>query len=110
MKDSYRERRASSRIPASITVRFFCENLLHTVYYGTVDNISETGLLVKTKTCFSKNTDIRLFIYKEKILLVNAKVKRVVKLDDGYEAMGIEVVEPDEEYVEFVNDLKAATA
>lgn len=110
MKDSYTEKRVSSRIPASIAVRFSCENLLHTVFYGTVENISEKGMLITTDTCFSKNTEIRLFMYKDRILLVNATVKRVVKVNGRDEAMGIEVVHPDREYAAFVNDLKASTA
>jgi hypothetical protein len=110
MKDSYTEKRASLRIPAEITVRFSCENLLHTVFYGTVDNISEKGMLITTDRCFSKNTDIRLFMYKEKILLVNATVKRVVKVNGRDAAMGIEVAHPNPEYAAFVNDLKASTA
>lgn len=106
MMGSFKEKRAYERIPASIAVRFSCDNLSYSVYYGTVDNISKNGMLIRTGSCFSSNTNIRLFIYKEKILLVNAKVRRLIKTEGFYQAMGVEVVGPDEEYLEFIDSLR----
>jgi activator of 2-hydroxyglutaryl-CoA dehydratase len=105
MGGTYKERRARERIPASIAVRFTCNRLLDSLYYGTVDNISGNGMLIRTGTCFPSQTNITLFIYKEKILMVHAKVRRVIKTDGFYRAMGIEVMEPNEEYQEFTDNL-----
>ena len=101
----YKERRVSDRIPASIAVRFTYNRMLDSLCYGTVDNISRNGMLIKTGTCFPNQTNITLFIYQEKILMVHAKVKRVIKSDGFYRAMGIEVMDPSEEYLEFTDRL-----
>ena len=106
MRGICKEKRACERIPADIAVRFFCVTFLNSVHYGTVDNISEKGMLIKTETCFPRNTDIRLFIYKQKIIQVDAKVKRWTRTEGLYEAMGIEIINPDEKYFQFVNKLK----
>ncbi len=105
MGRSSKERRTYERIPTSIAVRFTYNRLLDSLYYGTVDNISNNGMLIRTGTCFPSQTDISLFIYKEKILMVYAKVRRVVKTDGFYRAMGIEVMGPNEEYLEFIDYL-----
>jgi len=105
MEVSNIERRVSERIPSSIAVRFTYNRLLDSLYYGTVDNISRNGMLVRTGTCFPNHTNITLFIYKDRILMVNAKVKRVIKADGFYRAMGIEVTEPSEEYLDFIDGL-----
>ncbi len=105
MGGSYKERRAFERIPTSIAVRFTYNRLLDSLYYGTVDNISRNGMLIRTGTCFPSNTNITLFIYKEKILMVHAKVKRVIKTDGFYGAMGIEVMEANSEYLDFTDKL-----
>lgn len=109
MKGSCKEKRACERIPANIAVRFFCVTLLNAVYYGTVNNISEKGMLIKTETCFPRNTDIRLFIYKEKIMQVDAKVKRGIRTEGLYAAMGIEIINSDEDYFQFISSLKRET-
>lgn len=62
-------------------------------------------MLIRTGTCFPSHTNITLFIYKEKILMVHAKVKRVIKTDGFYRAMGIEVIESSDEYLEFIDKL-----
>lgn len=105
MGGSYKERRVFDRIPASVAVRFTYNRMLDSLYYGTVDNISRNGMLIRTGTCFPSHTNITLFIYKEKILMVHAKVKRVIKADGFYRAMGIEVIEPSNEYLEFIYKL-----
>jgi len=105
MEGSYKERRVFERIPATIAVRFTYNRLLDSLYYGTVENISRNGMFIRTGTCFPSHTNITLFIYKERILMVHAKVKRVVRADGFYRAMGIEVTEPSEEYIDFIDRL-----
>ncbi|MEW6599405.1 MAG: PilZ domain-containing protein [Nitrospirota bacterium] len=105
MDGSSKEERNAERIPASIAVRFTYNRVSNSLYYGTVLDISKSGMLVRTGNCFPSYTNIVLFIYKEKILMVNAKVRRLIKNDGFCMAMGIEVVAPNEEYLDFVDRL-----
>lgn len=107
MDNSIQERRSSKRNDTDLSVRFSCDQLMYSsLHYGVVGNISDNGMLVKTGSCFPHNTSVALFIYRGKILRIHAKVKRVVKKKGFYHAMGLEVIEPSREYVEFVDRLE----
>ncbi len=43
---------------------------------------------------------------EKEVLKILAKVKRVTKTDGYHDGMGIEVLNPSEEYLDFVNRLK----
>lgn len=107
MGGTNRERRAHERLAVKLPVRFAYEHMLHSIFYGTVNNISPKGMLIRTGTCFPTNTEIRIFVHKEKTLLFNSKVRHVVRDDGFYNAMGVEVLGPNELYAEFVESLRS---
>ncbi|MBI4698744.1 MAG: PilZ domain-containing protein [Nitrospirae bacterium] len=101
------ENRAFTRISASVEVRYFCGN---TFYAGNVTNVSECGMFISTKKCFPIASRFDVLIrLEDEILKVPVSVSRVVKTDDFYDGMGVEIPEPPRNYLEFVNRLKSAS-
>jgi hypothetical protein len=99
------QRRAFERIPADLQANFFCGN---TIFTGTVTNLSENGMFVKTKMCFPFDSTLEILIpLKEEVLKVPIKVSRIEKAEDFYDGMGVEVLNPPQNYVEFVSRLKS---
>jgi len=99
------QNRAFERISADLQANFFCGN---TMYSGTVTNLSENGMFVKTRMCFPFDSNLELLIpLKEEVLKVPIKVSRIEKTEDFYDGMGVEVLSPCQNYSEFVNRLKS---
>jgi len=72
-------------------------------------NISENGMRIETCKCLPSNTEAKLIVYgNNKVLSVPVKVTRVIKNSGFYDAMGIEVLNPPKDYLEFVQTLKSA--
>jgi len=100
------ERRAVERIAANIDARFLCSNVF---YSGTVLNLSEKGMFIRTRKYFPSNTRFVVVISSDDDLLkVMVRVKRIIMGDADYDGMGVEIVNSDADYLEFVNRLKAA--
>jgi Tfp pilus assembly protein PilZ len=99
------QKRAFERIPAELQANFFCGN---TMYSGTVTNLSENGMFIKTRMCFPFNSKFEILIpLKEEVLKVPTKVSRIEKTEEFYDGMGVEVLGPCQNYLEFVNRLKS---
>ncbi len=100
----FTEKRAYQRILANIEARFFHDNMF---YSGTVLNLSEKGMFVRTRRYLPSESKFIIVMRGEKeVLKILAKVKRVTKTDGYHDGMGIEVLNPSEEYLDFVNRLK----
>ena len=100
------ERRAVERIAANIDARFLCSNVF---YSGTVLNLSEKGMFIRTRKYFSSNTGFMVVIRSDDYLLkVMVRVKRIIMGATNDNGMGVEIVRPDADYLEFVNRLKVA--
>jgi len=100
------ERRAAERVAANIDARFLCSNVF---YSGTVLNLSEKGMFIRTRKYFPSNTGFMVVIRSDDDLLkVMVRVKRIIMGDANDDGMGVEIVQPDADYLEFVNRLKAA--
>lgn len=100
------QRRAFERIAADLRANFFCGN---TIFRGTVTNLSENGMFVKTKMCFPFDSMFEILIpLKEEVLKVPVKVSRIEKAEDFYDGMGVKVLNPPQNYIEFVRRLKSA--
>lgn len=99
------EKRSVDRIPVNIQIKFLCRN--H-VYYGTVMNISERGMFINTsEMClpFDYQVDI-FFALEEKTLHVPVNLCRIRMSPDSYDGLGVEVLSPSREYLEFVDNLR----
>ncbi len=100
------EKRAFERVDTSLSIRYFCGNLFYT---GTVRNLSGNGMFISTKVQFPFSSGFELLLpLKKEILRLPVKVTRIVKTDGFYNGMGVELLNPDQNYLEFVDTLKSA--
>jgi hypothetical protein len=100
------EKRAFKRINAKIDARFFYGNIF---YSGTVLNISEKGMFINTKRCLPSDSMFVIIIREENALLkVIAKVRRS-SAGSSSDGMGVELLRPSADYMEFINRLQIGT-
>ncbi len=98
------QRRTFERIPADIKVRFLSGT---SEYFGTITNLSENGMFINAKVSFPLKPQLEIiFPLKEKILMVPAKIRCFGKSDDMYNGIGIELLNPPQNYLEFINSLR----
>jgi hypothetical protein len=99
------ERRFYERITALLRVEFDCNN---TICCGSVINLSEKGMLLKMQEIpFPLDNQFEILIpLKGEVLIAPVKVSRLVKTDNVYDGMGIELIDPLKKYSEFINNLK----
>ncbi len=82
-------------------------------YAGSVTNFSEKGVFVRAKMNFNVNSVfVLVLLINQRTVNVLGKVKRSVKPDDHKEdivsGMGVELVNPPVQYLEFVRDQRLA--
>lgn len=100
------QKRSCERIPGIVKARFFCGNSL---YNGTITNLSEKGMCISTGMCLPYNSMFELLIpLKENVLEVPVKVMWVKETNNEYDTMGVKLMEPPENYLDFVVGLKSA--
>lgn len=77
------------------------------VYSGTVTNISEKGMFIDTGVSgFAEDSKFEISIpLKEGILHVPGKLVRLSKINGGSNGMGVELMDPPQNYLEFVENL-----
>ncbi len=100
------ERRAFERIHVELKVNFFYGNKFSS---GTVTNISENGMCIKTETRLPCGSKVELFILsKEEVLSVPVRVNRlrIVMIGNFYDILGVEILNPTKKYLEFVNSFR----
>ncbi len=99
------EKRTCKRIPACFEVNFYCEK---TECRGTVTNLSETGMFINTKIEFPFDLNFELHIMLNgKILKTPVKISRIERTDNSYGGIGVELLNPPENYLRFLNRLKS---
>jgi hypothetical protein len=98
------QRRNFERIPANLKSRFICGNLS---YYATVKNCSESGLCVTTSAFLPCGNEVEVHIpLKKDVLKLSAIIVRLLKIDDFNYTFGIELADPPESYLEFIDTLR----
>ena len=104
LKDIKEQRRISKRVPSSLVVKFLQDDAL---CYGIVTNISDNGMCIQSGNCLPCDSQIKLQIpLKDTLLEVPVKVMRVVKTDDFYETMGVELLKPTKKYLKIVDSIR----
>jgi hypothetical protein len=99
------EKRAFERAEATLPVKYFCEN---TQYAGTVKNLSENGMFISTSDFLPCGNTVELLVpLKEKVSKFSARIKRIVKINESKYNIGVELLDPPENYLEFVSILKS---
>jgi len=99
------EKRSSKRISATLRVEFDWSD---TICCCNAVNLSEKGMLLKTSDIlFPLDTHFEIYIHlKGEVLEVPIKVNRLVKTDNIYDGIGIELLDPPPAYVDYISDLK----
>ncbi|MBC8412445.1 PilZ domain-containing protein [bacterium] len=99
------EKRKHERIPASLRVIFdTCE----TDHKGTITNISETGMYIEPDMMwFPFETRLQICIKSaDKIINLPVRVCRMTKSKTLFKGIGVELVEPSQDYISLVKQLK----
>lgn len=98
------KKRAFERVNSNLHLSFSYNNSAHS---GIVTNLSENGMRINTIDCppYKAKFEV-LFPVEGDILSLPAKVKRLVKRHDVVDGMGVEILIPSEQYLNFVRNLK----
>ncbi len=99
--------RAFERIKTSLNVNFSIGNENHS---GTVTNMSKNGMFINTKNCPPHKSKFDLLIPSDEgVLSVPVKVRRLLKVSHDYDGMGVELLNPSNQYYEFFNSMRSDT-
>jgi hypothetical protein len=99
------EKRANKRIEVSFVANICCEPYL---FKCTIINLSANGICLHTSMCFPGGTKCKLIIpSKQRDLEIAGQVKRTIKREGFNETMGLELLNPPQNYIEFINDLSS---
>ena len=100
------QRRAFERVSSSIEVKFFCSG---TDYNGIITNLSENGMFISTrKMCFPFDSQFEIHLpLKNEVMNVAVRVSRITKSADIFDGIGVELINPSREYLEFIKKLRA---
>jgi hypothetical protein len=97
-----KNQRKFERIPSNFKVRFSC---FQTDYAGTVTNVSENGMFIKTgKMSFPFDSSLEILIHlKHKIIKVPVEVSRMTKSSDHYDGLGVKLLDTPGDYLDLVS-------
>ena len=97
-----KSQREFERVPSNFKVRFSC---FHTDYTGTVINISENGMFIKTgKMSFPFDSTLEILVHlKHKIFKVPVEVSRMTKSKDHYDGPGVKLLDTPGDYLDLLN-------
>lgn len=77
-------------------------------YCGTVMNLSEKGMYISTidmRFPFDSKFEMLLPL-NEEVLNIHVKVSRITKTKDFYDGIGVELLDPPQNYIEFIKCLR----
>ena len=91
---------------SDLNIRFFYGN---TVCCGTASNLSAGGMFIHTKTCYPVDSifDV-LFLVAGKIMKIPVKVKGLLKTDAFYNAMAVEIMSLQRNYLDLIDSAAPA--
>ena len=99
-------RRACKRIYGELDVRFFYDDAMHT---GSITNLSGNGMYIELDIClyyYKSNFNVQLLLLN-RTLDMPVKIGRLVEKHGFYYGMGVELVNPSEDYLDFVASLES---
>lgn len=96
------ENRARERIPVSIEIKFNCGARS---YSGTITSVSERGMFINMKdVCVPFDPELEILIpLKEQDISVSVSLSRIVMRPDSHNGIGVEIINPDKNYLDFLN-------
>jgi hypothetical protein len=96
------EKRAFEGIPVNMKVRFFSGRPL---FYGTITNISESGIYIKTAFTVPPKSRVVMFLpLNGETIQIQARVIRIMTTECGDDVI-VKMVRPPKKYVEYVKSL-----
>ncbi|RJQ49861.1 MAG: hypothetical protein C4538_01290 [Nitrospiraceae bacterium] len=94
------EKRSSGRIPSNLKIKLCLD---HDINTGILSNLSDNGMLITTKVCFPLKSQFEILLpVGEEILKIPVRVSRLLKKNDVYDGIGVELLEPSAAYLEFL--------
>ncbi len=100
------KKRFSSRVHVSLPVKLLCSN---GHYSGIAMNVSKNGMYIKTGITLPDEMNFDVCIpYQGEDLRVAVKLVRLVQTYGFFDAVGVEVLNPPEKYLELVGSLRPA--
>ena len=101
------EKRTFERTDTNLPVKYFCENM---VYNGTIKNISENGMYISTTNFLPCKHNIEMMIpLKEEASIFKARIRRIEKVNDALFNIGVELLNPPDTYIKFIESLKSSS-
>ncbi|MBI4683016.1 MAG: PilZ domain-containing protein [Nitrospirae bacterium] len=98
------KKRTVERIPANLKAEFFWSDKINS---GSVTDLSENGMLVNTTACPPLRAKFDISIpLKNDVVKLPVKVRRILKNDSIYDAIGLEILNPPKQYLDFVSSLR----
>ena len=96
-------KRAFERTPANLEFRCFDVDA-----FGTVKNLSENGMFITSKKIsFPLESQFEVsFPLKNEKLKIPVKISRITKSNGYYDGIGVELLKPNQQYLNFVHELK----
>jgi hypothetical protein len=89
-------------------VKFSC---CYIDYDGVVTNISDNGMFISTSGMnfpFESKLEI-LMPTGHKVLKIPVEVTRMIKSDNLYDCIGVRLISPSQDYLEFVSNLHSSS-
>jgi hypothetical protein len=100
------EKRAHPRIPSTIAARFFYCNMFYT---ATITNLSEGGMFIHTRMKLPLNSALVIIMREHKLTMnINARVKRTSLQKGLLRGIGVELVRPSNQYLDYVCGFKGS--
>jgi hypothetical protein len=98
-----KDNRAYKRFPVNLPVNFSYGD---TLFSGVMQNLSENGMCIHTSRLLPCKTCVTMLIHLEKgFLEVSARVSRIEVTMNIYNSMGLEILNPQRNYLELVGNL-----
>ncbi len=99
-------RRAFKRTETHLPVKYFCES---SIYTGTIKNISENGMCIFTSNFLPCSNSLEIHMpLQEEVSQLYVKIRRIEKVNDSELYVGIEVINPPKNYIDFVESLNSS--
>ena len=97
------EKRNAERIPVNLDVHYHCGS---SMCHGTVTNLSENGMFINTKIEFPFDLNFELDMHLAgEHFKAPVTVKRIVRTDNYYGGIGVELSDPPLSYLELIEIL-----
>ncbi len=99
------EKSSFERVDADVDVRFSYGYIFYT---GEIRNFSEKGMFIRTRNILPDNSIVLvMFRVEDELVKLLARVKRSAKSGNNHDGMGIEILNPQKKYLNYIDSLKS---